>query len=85
MFIERYVAPTIFDKAPQGSAWSVIDQDQYFVQISPTEEKPNWITMGIFLETVFSESFKDSVFVEECMEVFFYHEKQKDNSKQIES
>lgn len=51
--IKKYSSPTKFDPAPCGTLWIVEDDKKdlrLYIQTSPDESQPVWMTIGDFIE-----------------------------------
>lgn len=74
----RYQPVTNHEHAPYTTIVKVInnydtgnrEDASFYIQISKKEEKPNWISMGEFLETAYQGKFKDSAFINKCLRLF---------------
>lgn len=68
--ITRYTAqPTKFDIAPFGTLCRVIKNDEateveYFIQSSPIQEDPCWLSAQDLLLSVYEKKLEDPVFIQ---------------------
>jgi len=76
-WITRYNAPSKFVKAPYASIVKVINDTSgevatydLFIQVSPDEENPEWLTMGDFLTKVLEFKLHDSHYINELLGLF---------------
>lgn len=64
------------EQAPYATICKVVkgydgnEEESFYIQISKNEEKPNWITMGEFLEVAFRGRFEKKPFIEECLKKY---------------
>jgi hypothetical protein len=72
--IEKYCAPTRFDKEPQGSIWrhkTDADKDLIlYVQTSSNLEAPEWITLGDLLAKTMQDKVFDAKFMKSQIEIY---------------
>lgn len=69
----RYSAPSKFCLLPYGHIWKQMhDNDEFslFVQTSPKEDEPQWVTMGSFLEKSFASQLLQESFIADCLPLF---------------
>lgn len=64
--------PTYKDKEIMGKIVRVEDKGLY-IQVSPLEDKPHWITIDEFLGVVFGDMIEHKEFVDESLRI--YHNK----------
>jgi hypothetical protein len=70
---EKYNAPTKFDREPYGTIWQVFDENNYglfYLQVSDSEDTPEWITYGTLLESAFDDSLYSDKFINEVLELY---------------
>lgn len=74
----RYKPVSNYEQAPYATVVKVInnydtgpsEDASYYIQISKTEEKPNWIPVGEFLETAYKSKFTESAFLNNALRLF---------------
>lgn len=52
-------------RTPQGSVACFYEEGAatYYIQLSPAEEHPNWIRLGLLLEHMLADAFSDTDFI----------------------
>jgi hypothetical protein len=75
MHVEKYVPPTKYDLAPQGSTWRFCGDDHslMYVQLNPDMSAPHWEHIGTFLEKVFEEFYENQTFIQECLRLYSHN------------
>lgn len=72
--VTKYAKLTDKDKAPLGTVANVIlDDEVLYIQVSPDEEEPEWISVDTFLGEVFGNLMEHKKFVDESLRI--YHNK----------
>lgn len=79
----RYCTPTKLDQGRKGTVVLVRREvgAQLYIQVKDCDdlEDPEWVPMGAFLESVFSEFTNDAEFLTECMVIYQYKQEKKFN------
>ncbi len=73
MMITRFHRPTKFDKAPYGTVYqALVDEDQviYYLQISAKEDVPTWKLMSEVLIKSFEGLFSSDEFMHMILSLF---------------
>jgi hypothetical protein len=73
---ERFSAPTKLDFAEYGSICKTITDHgtDLYIQTCKDEEKPHWISMGLFFEKALIELIQKKDFMDECLKLYDSHE-----------
>lgn len=72
--VKRFFAPTKYDKAPCGTIWGVINEENkihYYIQIEENDDGTDWHRYGLFLEEVFQDFLLDEDFIADCLALYY--------------
>ena len=66
--IETFANPSRYTQAPFGTIHK--HEDKYFIQVSPDNTIPNWITLETFFLEINLESIKDKDFMSNQLSIY---------------